>query len=265
MITGSAMIVEPAITPPQSVPRAPSLNACSHTGSVWCSGRFMMTSAKMNSFHAWITREHRGGDEPGRDERERDLAERRQAAGAVDHRRFLELDRHAGDEAAQRPDRERQDEHEVRQRQPDHGVEQTPAVEHPEHRDHQRLGRDHLHDQHEGEEALAAAEPEAGEGHGGEEGDEERDDDRDRGHDQAVLDRRPEVVALEHLAVVVERAGERHERRMRRLDVDAAAERREHHPVHREDRAIAATSSPSPLSPARRDLGARMRHHESSS
>src|SRR5205809_5954 len=51
MMTGIAMIVDPAITPPQSVPRAPSLKACSHTGSVWCSGRFMMTSAKMNSFH----------------------------------------------------------------------------------------------------------------------------------------------------------------------------------------------------------------------
>src|SRR6187200_2462835 len=53
-ITGSAMMVEPAITPPQSVPRAPSLNACNHTGNVWLSGRFMMTRAKMNSFHAWM-------------------------------------------------------------------------------------------------------------------------------------------------------------------------------------------------------------------
>ena len=34
------------------MPRAPSLNACSHTGIVCVSGRFMITRAKMNSFHA---------------------------------------------------------------------------------------------------------------------------------------------------------------------------------------------------------------------
>ena len=37
-MTGIAISVEPAMTPPQSVPFAPSLNACSHTGSVWCLG-----------------------------------------------------------------------------------------------------------------------------------------------------------------------------------------------------------------------------------
>ena len=53
-ITGTAITVEPAITPPQSVPLAPWLNAWSHTGSVWLAGRFMITSAKMNSFQAWM-------------------------------------------------------------------------------------------------------------------------------------------------------------------------------------------------------------------
>ena len=64
------------------------------------------------------------GEDPGRhearrDERQRDPQERAHPAGPVDHRRLLELERHAGHEAAQRPDRERQDEHEVRQRQAD--------------------------------------------------------------------------------------------------------------------------------------------------
>ena len=46
--------VEPAITPPQSVPRAPKLNACSQTGRVSLSGRSMITRANVNSFHAWM-------------------------------------------------------------------------------------------------------------------------------------------------------------------------------------------------------------------
>ena len=89
---------------------------------------------------------------------------------------------------------------------------------------------------HDSEEAFPTAESEAGDGDGGKEGDEEGDDDRHDGDHQAVLDRGPEVVALEHLAVVGKRARERHERRMRRLDVDPAPKRRENHPVDGEDR-----------------------------
>ena len=118
-ITGIAITVEPAITPPQSVPRAPSLNSCSHTGSVLEPGRCMITRAKMNSFHAWMNANTPVATSPGRDERQRDATERAEAAGAVDHRRFLQLERHAVDEAAQRPDRERQDEHEIGERQTD--------------------------------------------------------------------------------------------------------------------------------------------------
>ena len=53
-ITGTVMSVDPAMTPPQSVPRAPKLKACSHTGRVSFSGRSMITSANVNSFHAWM-------------------------------------------------------------------------------------------------------------------------------------------------------------------------------------------------------------------
>ena len=49
--TGIAISVEPAITPPQSVPRAFVERLQPH-GHRLVSGRFMITRAKMNSFQA---------------------------------------------------------------------------------------------------------------------------------------------------------------------------------------------------------------------
>ena len=102
-----------------------------------------------------------------------------------------------------------------------------PAVEHLEQRDDQRLGRHHLHEQDRHDEGLAAAEAEAGR---------RRPRPGRRWHSASVTVSRVTVRLLrtddqkksrvEHLAVVVERAGEGHELRVGRLDVDAAPERR---------------------------------------
>src|SRR5882672_2219754 len=55
-------------------------------------------------------REHRGGHEARGDERQQDPDERPQPAGAVHHRRLLELAWNAEEEAAERPDAEREHE-----------------------------------------------------------------------------------------------------------------------------------------------------------
>ena len=64
----------------------------------------------MYSFQAWMNAKIEVATRPGRDERQQDPHEGAEAGRAVDHRRLLELLRDAGDEAAQRPDAERQHE-----------------------------------------------------------------------------------------------------------------------------------------------------------
>ena len=68
----------------------------------------------MNSFQLVMKTKTEVATRPGRDEREQDPDERADAARAVDHRRLLELLRDVEQEAAQRPDRERQREGHVR-------------------------------------------------------------------------------------------------------------------------------------------------------
>ncbi len=79
--------------------------------------------------------------------------------------------------------------------------------------------------------ARRPAELEPRDGDRCEEGDEQREHQHEHRDAQAVLHRGPEEVALEHLAVVGERARVGQELWRRLLDVDAAAERRQHHPV----------------------------------
>ena len=54
MITGTAMRVEPAMIPPQSVPRLTSVKVESQSGRVRWSSRVITTRARVNSFHAWM-------------------------------------------------------------------------------------------------------------------------------------------------------------------------------------------------------------------
>ena len=49
MITGIAISVEPAMTPPQSTPRLTSRKLASQTGSVFLSSRDITTTASVNS------------------------------------------------------------------------------------------------------------------------------------------------------------------------------------------------------------------------
>ena len=177
-----------------------------------------MTSAKMNSFHAWMNAKipvatrpdgshdpaeipdiirpieqdladlvigsrHRGGS----DEWQGDGHERPESRRAVDHRRLLELFRHIGHEAAQGPDRERQDEREIGQGQAEDRVDQLPAIEDPEQGDDQCLGRNHLHQQDADDEGPATPEPESRHGDGS-----HRDSRafQDFGHDVAAPGRR---------------------------------------------------------------------------
>ena len=116
-MTGIAIRVEPAITAPQSVPRLTSENVLSQTGSVCLSSRVITTRASVNSFQAWMKPKTPVATRPGASSGNviRKNAPNRRAA--VDHGRLLQLDRHAGDEAAQRPDREGQHGGDVDQRQ----------------------------------------------------------------------------------------------------------------------------------------------------
>ena len=93
MTTGMAITVEPAITPPQSVPRAPSLKACSHTGIVWRLGPVHDHQGEDELVPGEDEGEDAGGDEAGRDQRQRHPHERPEAGGAVDPGRLLELER----------------------------------------------------------------------------------------------------------------------------------------------------------------------------
>ncbi len=52
--TGIAISVEPAMIPPQSVPRLTSVNVESHSGRVRWSSLVITTSASVNSFQAWM-------------------------------------------------------------------------------------------------------------------------------------------------------------------------------------------------------------------
>ena len=79
----------------------------------------------MYSFQAWMNAKIEVATRPGRDERQHDPDEGAEAGRAVDHRRLLELLRDAGDEAAQRPDAERQHERDVRD---DHARERVDLV-----------------------------------------------------------------------------------------------------------------------------------------
>ncbi len=72
--TGIAINVEPAITPPQSVPLAPSLNACSHTGKRLVLGPVHDDEGEDELVPRLDEREHAGGDQTGRDERKRDAS-----------------------------------------------------------------------------------------------------------------------------------------------------------------------------------------------
>ena len=74
---------------------------------------FSRTRAKMYSFQLVMNAKTDVATRPGRDERQQDPDERAEPGVAVDHRRLLELPRDADDEAAQRPDRERQRERQV--------------------------------------------------------------------------------------------------------------------------------------------------------
>ncbi len=79
------------------------------------------------------------------------------ARRAVDHRRLLELLRDAEQEAAQRPDAERQHERHVGDDQPGERVHLVVAGEHDVERDDQPGLRQHLDPDHEHDEELAAA------------------------------------------------------------------------------------------------------------
>ncbi len=56
---------------PQSTPRLrDSENPTSQTGSVSLAGSVITTSARVNSFQAWMNAEQAGGDQAGREQRE---------------------------------------------------------------------------------------------------------------------------------------------------------------------------------------------------
>ena len=128
-----------------------------------CSSSFMNVRAKMNSFHAVMKREHAGRHQPGRHQREQDRPEHPPPRRPVDVRRLLDLDGHRGDEAAQRPDRERQRERDVDDDQPEQACRAAARFRAWRNSGmHQRLQRHHLHDQDHHQHRRA--EPEAGTG-----------------------------------------------------------------------------------------------------
>ena len=133
----------------------------------------------MNSFQAWMNAKIDVATRPGATSGSRIFTKAREAAVAVDHRGLLEVARDAEDEAAQRPDRERQHERQVRDDQPAQLVHLVVAGEHDVQRDDQRVRRQHLDHDDQDDERLPAREAVLGERDGGEEGepDRERDDD----------------------------------------------------------------------------------------
>ncbi len=137
--------------------------------------------------------EHRRGHETWSDERKQDAGKGSETARAVHHRRLLELLRDPHDEAAKRPDGERQQDDEVRQDDPHERVRQVVLREHDVQRDDEAGLRQHEDPDDEDDEELVAREAVLGKGDGGEERHDHRERDDSADDDQAVLDRVPEV------------------------------------------------------------------------
>ncbi len=240
-MTGIAMSVEPAMIAAQSVACVACTKAFSHTGSVRVSGLFMMTSANVNSFQAWMNAKTPVAVSPGPSSGRVDAEERPHTRAAVDHRRLLQFDRDAAHESAERPDRERQHRRDVDERQPDDRVDHGPAIEHPEDRHDHRLGRDHLRHEKQHDESAAAAKPEPSQRERREEREHEREHHRRHGDDERGGERRKELDASGRLGhdadEVAQRELVRPEVRNRILHGARRQQGRVHHPVDREDRA----------------------------
>ena len=151
-------------------------------GMVMARGVAVSASANRNSLKVDDHREDRGGGKAGRGERQGDAAEGGEARIAVDHRRFLEIDRDLAEEALHHPDAEGDVERRVGDDQPEPGVEQLEPQ-------HQQIDRDQDHhrrhdaqrQQRQPDLALQPeAQTEAGDGIGAERADDERDGDRTR-------------------------------------------------------------------------------------
>ena len=145
-MTGTATSVEAAMTWPQSVARVALgwTKPRSHSGSV------SLLGAHDDERNGELVprlqeREDAGGHEPGREQRERDPQEGLGAAETVDHRGLFELGGHAGDEAAQHPDRERHDGRDVEQaRAPMMLLSRPERAHHLVLGDEEALGGEHL-------------------------------------------------------------------------------------------------------------------------
>src|SRR6476619_1653732 len=182
--------------------------------------------------------EHGGRDEAWRDEREQDLRERPDAAGTVDHRRLLELLRDVAENAAQRPDSEREREGDVCEDHPDvHALAPGQVVlrEHDVERDDQADLREHLDPDQRDDEELTAVEAELRERDRSEEGERDRDQHGDDDDDHAVRSRAPEVRTVHCVPEVLERRVHWEEARLQLVQLIGRLKRAREHPVDRED------------------------------
>ena len=178
-------------------------------------------------------REHGRGHDAGRGQGEGDLPQDLPVVGPFDGRGLEDVLGDVEEEAAHVSDRERQDHGDVREDQAAVLVQQAELVEDEELWDD--AARGHLDGQHEHHDRLAAAEPVEGQGRAREEREDDRQDDRYGGHNHAVLQVRQERRLGDGHHEVVDRQLRGPEHGRRGHDLVARLERRDEHPVDRED------------------------------
>ena len=130
-----------AVIPPQSSPNW--LWKFAITTGVVCARTEVSSSANRNSFHEARNAKIAVTARPAGDDREDDAPERLKSGASVDFGRLVELIGYGFEEARHQPDRERQRDRGVRQRQPERCVGEAEGAHHRHEGRADGDGRDH--------------------------------------------------------------------------------------------------------------------------
>ena len=196
------------------------------------SGVLVSVIANRNSFQAKMKTSRPAVTSPGRRQRDDDLAEGLEVAGAVDQRRLLELARDLAEERGEDVDGEREPERQRGEDEAEVGVVEPDVGPDLEHRGGDRDRREGGDREEDRQDQELLRQPQTGERVAGERAEDQGEHGDGAGDDRAVAQRHREVVVLEDRGVVLQR-------RVRRQQVGAGQvgpglERRVDQPVERE-------------------------------
>jgi hypothetical protein len=145
-----------------------------------------------------------GRDDAGQRQRHHHVGERLGPIGPVDERRVLELDGDRLEEGAEDPERVGQREGDIGQGQPEERVDEAELAGEQEERDQHDDRREHVAQQRDPRHQRPSPEGVARQAVGADHPGHEDDERRHRGHDDRVLEVRPEIRLVEELPVGAE-------------------------------------------------------------